>query len=115
MRSPKITAQLNRLRVFNATKAFMEKYARAPDPWEIDGINGLSRSLAKYHLYALNGAEGLPLPTITGRGQQKIREDSGKHVNNSETLAVDVVMRGQDGALDRAGFRRRDVFKDVGA
>lgn len=115
-RSPKITAQLNRLRVFNATKAFMEQHARAPAPYELN-IEDLGPQTVARHLAQLDGADGLPYRTVTGRTAGRVTHDDGRGESPgrlARALAVDEVINGGGEMLRAAGFSRRDVFWGTG-
>jgi hypothetical protein len=116
MTTPKIQAQLRRLRVFNAAKAFMQLHNRAPDVPELeDFLPGVQRHSIRYHLHELDGAAGLPFATVTGRTSAIVRRDAGDYTGGdiSHVPSADEFMRELPNGHVRLGVTRKELFGSI--
>ena len=114
----KAQAQLRRLRVFNAAKAFMALHNRAPDLSELeDYLPGMHKESIRYHLIELDGAAGLPFPTVTGRTGARIRRDRGDYAPTNGFEDVLPVDRFTDalarGDMTTARVSRKELFGSI--
>ena len=118
MTTPKIQAQLRRLRVFNAAKAFMHLHNRAPDPSEMeDYLPGVNQRSIRYHLRELDGAAGLPYSIVTGRRGSGISRDNNTYDRTGDDIgrvpSTDEFMRELPTANPRLGVTRKELFGSI--